>query len=56
MNEEYDWILQTLKDKCPKCRSQIYGDVDSSNENDIFAIIYCLGCGYEKVVRDEYNT
>ncbi|OHD25266.1 MAG: hypothetical protein A2Y34_03935 [Spirochaetes bacterium GWC1_27_15] len=46
--------MQTLKDKCPKCRSQLYGDIDSSNKDYIFAIIYCLGCGYEIEVRDEY--
>lgn len=45
--------MQTLKEKCLKCRAQLYGEVDFSNENDVFAIIYCLGCGYEIEIRDE---
>ena len=48
--------MQSLKEKCPKCGYQLYGDVYSSNESDIFAIIYCLGCAHEVEVRDEYSN
>ena len=48
--------MQALKEKCPKCGYQLYGDVYSSNESDIFAIIYCLGCAHEVEVRDEYSN
>ena len=48
--------MQTLKEKCPKCGYQLYGDVYSSYESDIFAIIYCLGCAHEVEVRDEYSN
>lgn len=48
--------MQTLKEKCPRCMSQLYGAADYSNESDIFAIIYCLGCTHEIEVRDEYSN
>ena len=35
--------------------SQLYGEVNASNEKGIYATIYCLGCGYEREERDEYN-
>jgi len=45
--------VQCLKERCPVCNTQLYGEVNASNEKDIFATIYCLRCGYEREVRDE---
>lgn len=44
--------MQELNDKCPKCGSQLNEEVNASNEKGIYAIIYCLGCGYEREERE----
>lgn len=44
--------MQELYEKCPKCKSTLYGEVNASNEKGIYAIIYCLRCGYEREERE----